>query len=74
MFGGKIVADVEIEGTLQIVAIRPNVMDIAEASKECSIDKPAAEVGEVKTAVIEKKMETGDKIELTEADIIVFGG
>jgi electron transfer flavoprotein alpha subunit len=74
MFGGKILADVEIEGSLQIVAIRPNVMDISEASKDSAIDKPAVEVGEVKTAVVEKKMETGDKIELTEADIIVSGG
>ncbi len=74
MFGGKIVADVEIEGALQIVAIRPNVMDITEAAKDSAIDKPAVEVGEVKTAVIEKTMDTGDKIELTEADIIVSGG
>ena len=74
MFGGKIVADVEIEGTLQIVAIRPNVMDIAEVDKDSAIDKPAVEVGEVKTAVVEKIMDTGDKIELTEADIIVSGG
>jgi electron transfer flavoprotein alpha subunit len=74
MFGGKIVADVEIEGELQIVAIRPNVMDIAEAAKDGAIDKPAVEVGEIKTAVIEKTMETADKIELTEADIIVSGG
>ena len=74
MFGGKIVADVAIEGALQIVAIRPNVMDIAEAAKDSAIDKPAVEVGEVKTAVIEKTMDTGDKIELTEADIIVSGG
>jgi electron transfer flavoprotein alpha subunit len=74
MFGGKIVADVEIEGTPQIVAIRPNVMDITEASKDSSIEKPAIQVGEVKTSVVEKKMETGDKIELTEADIIVSGG
>lgn len=74
MFGGKIVADVEIEGELQIVAIRPNVMDITEAAKDSAIDKPAVEVGEVKTAVIEKTMDTGDKIELTEADIIVSGG
>jgi electron transfer flavoprotein alpha subunit len=49
-------------------------MDITEASKDSSIDKPAIEVGEVKTAVVEKKMETADKIELTEADIIVSGG
>jgi electron transfer flavoprotein alpha subunit len=74
MFGGKIVADVEIEGTPQIVAVRPNVMDIAEAAKDSTIEKPAVDVGEIKTAVIDKKMETGDKIELTEADIIVSGG
>lgn len=74
MFGGKIIADVGIEGALQIVAIRPNVMDITEAAKDSAIDKPAVEVGEIKTAVIEKTMDTGDKIELTEADIIVSGG
>ena len=74
MFGGKIVADVEIEGAPQIVAIRPNVMDITEASKDSSIDKPAVQVGEVKTKIIEKTLDTGDKVELTEADIIVSGG
>ena len=74
MFGGKILADVEIEGAPQIVAIRPNVMDIVETSKDSAIDKPAVQVGEIKTSVVEKKMETGDKVELTEADIIVSGG
>lgn len=74
MFGGKIVADVEIEGAPQIVAIRPNVMDITEASKDSSIDKPAVQVGEVKTTIVKKTMDTGDKVELTEADIIVSGG
>ncbi|NNL76567.1 MAG: electron transfer flavoprotein subunit alpha/FixB family protein [Desulfobacterales bacterium] len=74
MFGGKIFAEVEIEGSLQIIAIRPNVMDITETSKDGAVEKPALQVGEVKTAVVEKSMETGDKIELTEADIIVSGG
>ncbi|MGD2185578.1 MAG: electron transfer flavoprotein subunit alpha/FixB family protein [Desulfobacterales bacterium] len=74
MFGGKIIAHVEIEGTPQIVAIRPNVMDIAENSKESAIEKPAVQVGDLKTKVVEMKIETGDKVELTEADIIVSGG
>jgi electron transfer flavoprotein alpha subunit len=74
MFGGKIVANVEIEGLPQIVAIRPNVMDAVENSKESAIEKPAVQVGDVKTKVVEMKMETGDKLELTEADIIVSGG
>ncbi len=74
MFGGKIFADVEIDGALQMVAIRPNVMDITETSKECVTEKPAVRVGDVKTTVAEKSMDTGDKVELTEADIVVSGG
>ena len=74
MFGGKIFADVEIEGALKIAAIRPNVMDIVEAARECVTDKPAIQLGEIKTAVAAKSMDTGDKVELTEADIVVSGG
>jgi electron transfer flavoprotein alpha subunit len=74
MFGGKLNAQVEIEGDRQIVAIRPNVMDITETDKDSAIEKPAVQLGDVKTAVVGKKMDTGDKIELTEADIIVSGG
>jgi electron transfer flavoprotein alpha subunit len=74
MFGGKIFADVEIESSVQIVAIRPNVMDITETSKDCVIEKPSIQVGDVKTSVVEKTMDTRDKIELTEADIVVSGG
>ena len=74
MFGGKIFADVEIDGDLQIVAIRPNVMDITETAKQCVTEKPAVQVGDVKTIVVEKSMDTGDKVELTEADIVVSGG
>ena len=74
MFGGKIFADVEFDSPIQIVAIRPNVMDIVESTKDGAIEKPAVQLGEVKTAVVEKSMDTGDKIELTEADIVVSGG
>ena len=74
MFGGKINADVEIEGAPQIVVIRPNVMDITEAATDSAIEKAAVQLVEAKTAIVEKKMETGDKVELTEADIIVSGG
>ena len=74
MFGGKIFADVEIDGDLQIVAIRPNVIDITESAKQCVTEKPAVQVGDVKTIVVEKSMDTGDKVELTEADIVVSGG
>jgi electron transfer flavoprotein alpha subunit len=74
MFGGKVLAEVEIKGSPQIVAIRPNVMTITETPKEGAVEKPGVDAGEVKTTVLEKSMETGDKVELTEADIVVSGG
>jgi len=74
MFGGKIFADVIFDSAIQVVAIRPNVMDIVESARDSAIEKPAVQLGEVKTAVVEKNMDTGDKIELTEADVVVSGG
>lgn len=74
MFGGKVLAEIEIEGTPQIIAVRPNVMDITETSKETATEKTAIQVGEIKTTVVDKVMDAGDKVELTEADIIVSGG
>ena len=74
MFGGKILADVQVQGSPQIVAVRPNVMSIAESPKEPVVETPAPQLGEVKTAVAEKMMDTSNKIELTEADVIVSGG
>jgi electron transfer flavoprotein alpha subunit len=49
-------------------------MAIAETSKEGVVEKPAPQLGEIKTVVVEKLMDTGSKIELTEADVIVSGG
>jgi electron transfer flavoprotein alpha subunit len=74
MFGGKILAEVTIAGTPQIATIRPNVMEITESAKAGAVEKAAVAVGEVKARVLERKVEAGEKLELTEADIIVSGG
>jgi len=74
MFGGKILADVNLMGNPQIVAIRSNVMSIAESPRACSIDLLDIQLDASRTTVIDKKVESGDKVELTEADVIVSGG
>jgi electron transfer flavoprotein alpha subunit len=74
MFGGKIFADVQIQGVTQLIAVRPNVMAITQAPRDAAVETVPAELGDVRTAVVEKLMETGGKAELTEADIIVSGG
>ena len=73
MYGGKVLADVALNGKPQIVAIRPNAMSIAETAKAGTVEKIKADAGDGQLQFIEKKLET-EKVELTEADVIVSGG
>lgn len=73
MYGGKILADMILEGFPKIIGIRPNAMGIAKSSGEASLEKFNPDIREGALKFVEKTMETG-KVELTEADIIVSGG
>jgi electron transfer flavoprotein alpha subunit len=73
LYGGKMIADVSLEGEPQIVAIRPNAMTIAENKGTGALEKPDVNVGQIRLQFIEKTLET-DRVELTEADVIVSGG
>ena len=74
MYGGKIVAEVQIEGAPKMAAIRPNVMTISESPKTGVTENVDVQAIEAGTTIVETSMEKGDKVELTEADIIVSGG
>jgi electron transfer flavoprotein alpha subunit len=50
------------------------VMDIAEIPKTPDLEKVAVDAGEVRTRVIEKRLEKSGSVELTEADVVVSGG
>jgi electron transfer flavoprotein alpha subunit len=73
MFGGKILADLVLEGVPKIIGIRPNALGITESVGEGILEKfdPSLKEGALK--FVEKIMETG-KVELTEANVIVSGG
>ena len=73
MYGGKILADVSLDGKPQIAAIRPNSMSIVKISGAGSVEKLDVDIGKIDLTFIEKRLETG-KVELTEADVIVSGG
>jgi len=66
-------AEVILEGTLKIAAIRPNAMKITESAGAGLTEKADVNIGNTMLKFIEKQMETG-KVELTEADVIVSGG
>lgn len=73
MYGGKILADVALSGSPVIVSLRPNTITAEESAGEGAVEKIDAHVGEAKTKIISKQLETG-KIDLTEAEIVVSGG
>ncbi|MFZ0724834.1 MAG: electron transfer flavoprotein subunit alpha/FixB family protein [Desulfobacterales bacterium] len=73
LYGGKVLAKVALTGKPQIVATRPNAIAIAESAKAGVIEKSSIDPGESQLKLIEKTLET-EKIELTEADVIVSGG
>ena len=73
MYGGKILADVALAGTPAIVALRPNIISAVEAAADGAVEAVAANVGDIKTEVKGKQLDTG-KIDLTEAEIVVSGG
>jgi electron transfer flavoprotein alpha subunit len=74
LYGGKVMAEVDIEGTPQMAAIRPNVMEIIESEGAAVLEKVEVETGEVKTRVLEYMVRLSDKLDVTEADYIVSGG
>ncbi|KPJ76077.1 MAG: electron transfer flavoprotein subunit alpha [Deltaproteobacteria bacterium SG8_13] len=73
MYGGKVLAEVALNGSPKIVAVRPNAMSITENPKDGSVEKLDVDPGEGRLRFVEKKLET-EKVELTEADVIVSGG
>ncbi len=73
MYGGKIMAEVELNGNPAIVALRPNVISVEEAPADGEVQAVAVNLGEVRTRLIGKHLETG-KIDLTEAQVVVSGG
>lgn len=73
LYGGKILAEVALKGKPQIVATRPNAMSIAEVPKAGAVEKVDLQPPQSKLRFVAKSLET-EKVELTEADIIVSGG
>jgi electron transfer flavoprotein alpha subunit len=74
-FSGKTFATIKMSGKVMLCAIRPNAIEAVEAPAAAAAESFAAPVqdpGFVK--VVDVKREAADKIDLTEAGVIVTGG
>jgi electron transfer flavoprotein alpha subunit len=76
IYAGKAIATAKEEVRPFMATIRPNIFPAPEpdASFQATVESIPADTGEIRAKVVEMIKEAGDRIELTEADIVVSGG
>jgi len=79
MYAGKVIADVGFSNdTPQIASIRPNILAVTILSETRKTEiirlKPDINSGDIRTTIVEIVKTAGEKVDLTEAEIIVSGG
>lgn len=77
LFAGKVLAKVEIDGPKpHFVTVRPNALGMPESASAGAgnVQDVAADVGEIRAAIKEIVKGASEKVDLTEANIIISGG
>ncbi len=75
VYSGKLLAEYQIEGDKALFTVRPNVIPIdSPAGGAPEIKTAAMDTGETRSRIIEVIKGTSQKVDLTEAEIIVSGG
>lgn len=76
VYSGKLLAEYQIDASTALFTIRPNVIAVetTTATKAPEIKTVALDNGELQTKIISVEKSASQKIDLTEAEIIVSGG
>ena len=74
MYAGKIRATIRLKSNKKLLTVRPNIYPAKENPVTAEVVEVAADPGEIKTKVTEVMAGSKDKLDVTEADIIVSGG
>jgi electron transfer flavoprotein alpha subunit len=74
LYGGKVIATVTVQGSPMMATLRPNVAEVVEAAKTAEVVSVAAVTEGARTKIVDKQLESGETVELTEANFVVSGG
>jgi electron transfer flavoprotein alpha subunit len=74
MYAGKVRATIRLKADKKILTIRPNIYLAEENPVSAEVIEVAVDPEETKTKVVEVLSGSKDKLDVTEADIIVSGG
>lgn len=76
-YAGKSTVQIHLTGPCQIVLMRPNQMPLGEGSKSSNpkmIEIPSSDAGSLRAVIKDVVKGASEKLDLTEANIIVSGG
>ena len=74
MYAGKVRATIRLNSDIKIITVRPNVFIPHDNPVKASVSTNESDPGEFKSVVSEIITGAKDKLDVTEADIIVSGG
>jgi electron transfer flavoprotein alpha subunit len=76
IYAGKATAIVRETARPYMATVRPNIFAAPEpdTSREAPIETVSVDAGDIRAKVVELIKEAGERVELTEADIVVSGG
>lgn len=74
MYAGKVRATIRLKSQIKILTIRPNIYLAEKDAVTANVSEENRDPGEIKTRVTEVKAGSKEKLDVTEADIIVSGG
>jgi electron transfer flavoprotein alpha subunit len=74
MYAGKVRATIRLKADIKLLTVRPNVYLAEENPESADVVDFVADPGELRTKVKEVAAGSKDKLDVTEADVIVSGG
>jgi electron transfer flavoprotein alpha subunit len=74
MYAGKVRATIRLKSDKKILTIRPNVYPAEENEVTADVRDHQSDPGVIQSNVTEISTGSGDKLDVTEADIVVSGG
>jgi electron transfer flavoprotein alpha subunit len=74
VFAGKAYITMKVTSSPQMALGRPKVFPAEENAKAGSVENVSVSLGDAKAVLKELSQETGGRVDLTEADVIVSGG
>jgi electron transfer flavoprotein alpha subunit len=74
IYSGKAYANIKCKSSIQIFTVRPNSQEVTTTKGAGTVENTSVGFGDVKVKTVSSEASGGNKVQLTEASIIVSGG